>query len=96
MIARTETANAMGDGNYATMQENDVQQVDWVTAGDNPCPICQENEDASPINVGDSFPSGDDHEPAHPNCECYTQADTSSMDLSDISIWDGGDTSDGE
>ena len=91
MIARTETANAMGDGNYATMQENGITQVEWITAGDNPCVICQENEDASPINVGDQFPSGDDHEPAHPNCECYTQAVTDDINLDDISIWDGSD-----
>lgn len=95
MIARTETANAMGDANTAVYTENDINMVDWVTAGDNPCIICQDNEDASPIDITqDTFPSGDTHEPAHPNCECYTQADTSSIDLSSISIWDGGDSTD--
>lgn len=90
MIARTETANAMGSGNLATMQENNVEQIEWVTAGGNPCPICQDNEDASPIDVGDSFPSGDDSEPAHPNCECYTQGvlvDPEDIDFDNI--WEG-------
>lgn len=89
MIAITETAQAMGSGNFATLIENNIPQYSWVTAGPNPCIICDENADASPINVGDTFPSGDQHEPAHIRCECYTEADLSSIDLTSFNIWDG-------
>lgn len=41
----------------------------WETDGD-PCPICQENEDAGWILADEAFPSGDDEPLAHPNCYC--------------------------
>lgn len=87
MIARTETANAMGDGNLASMKENGVQMKSWVTAGSDPCETCIENESASPIPVDQSFPSGEESEPAHPNCECYTEGEE--INLESISIWPG-------
>lgn len=87
VISRTETANAMGAGNYASMVENGVQTKHWVTAGASVCPICQGNADQGSIPVNDSFDSGDDYEPAHPNCECYTEADE--IDLESIDIWGG-------
>lgn len=87
VIARTETAQAMGSANLATMQENGVATKHWVTAGANICPTCEGNADQGSISVNDSFSSGDDSEPAHPNCECYTEADE--IDLDSIDIWDG-------
>lgn len=87
VISRTETAQAMGAGNYASMVENGVQSKHWVTAGASVCAICQGNADQGSIPVDASFDSGDDYEPAHPNCECYTEADE--IDLESIDIWDG-------
>lgn len=87
VIARTETAQAMGSANLATMQENGVQTKHWVAAGSHVCEICQGNVDDGSIGVNDSFSSGDDSEPAHPNCECYTEADE--IDLDSIDIWGG-------
>jgi len=34
------------------------------------CEMCQENADAGWIDMDDTFPSGDDEPPAHPNCDC--------------------------
>lgn len=87
MIARTESANAMGDANNAAMVENGVQTKIWVAAGGNPDEECQNNEDDGEIPLDQSFSSGDDHEPAHPNCECYV--DAGEIDLGSISIWEG-------
>lgn len=87
IISRTEVAQAMGSGNLATMQENGVQTKHWVVAGNSVCPICQANADQGSIPVNESFDSGDDSEPAHPNCECYTEADE--IDLDSIDIWNG-------
>ncbi len=41
----------------------------WVT-DDNPCPICQANDDAGVIELDDDFPSGDPCPTANPSCEC--------------------------
>jgi len=87
MISRTETAQAMGSANLATMKENGVTTKHWVAAGSNVCAICQGNVDDGSIPVDGVFSSGDDSEPAHPRCECYTEADE--IDLDSISIWDG-------
>lgn len=86
-IARTETARAMGEGNYNAMVQNGVQTKRWVLAGSKPCEICQPNADDGYIPIDQAFSSGDDYEPAHPNCECYTEA--GEIDLDSIDIWDG-------
>lgn len=65
MIANTETARAMTTQSLSDYQQAGVGQVDWLAEGD-ACPDCQENEDASPINLGDDWPNGDP--PVHPNC----------------------------
>lgn len=86
-IARTETARAMGEGNYNAMTQNGVQRKKWVLAGSKPCEICQPNADDGYINIDEAFSSGDMYEPAHPNCECYTEAEE--IDLDSFDIWDG-------
>ena len=58
----------------------------WVTTGA-PCEICADNESDGEIGIDESFSSGDDTEPAHPNCQCiveYTFADFTG------DIWSGG------
>jgi len=87
VIARTETAQAMGSANNATMIENGVQTKHWVLAGSNVCEICQGNADDGSMPVDEEFSSGDMNEPAHPRCECYTEADE--IDLDSVDIWDG-------
>jgi hypothetical protein len=87
MIARTESANALGQANLATMVENGVKTKSWVTAGGHPCEICEGNEEDGEIPVDQPFSSGDDSEPGHPNCECYTMGNE--IDLDSIDIWGG-------
>jgi len=87
MIARTESANAMGDANYAAAKENGAATHYWVVAGPG-CDYCDPNEDDGEIPIDEPFSSGDLSEPAHPNCECYTQA--GEIDLDSIDIWSGG------
>lgn len=69
MIARTESANAWGNGQLESYRSNDVTQVEWIF-GSGPCSsgICEE-ADGQTVNIGDDFPGVDvSSEPAHPNC----------------------------
>lgn len=70
MIARTETARAVSIATRDEYETNNVQQVEWIFGEEGVCDICSENADASPIGIGDTFPSGDAEPPAHPNCMC--------------------------
>ena len=67
-IAQTEMSRAVTIAARELYVESGVELVSWLTA--DPCDICQENEDVSPIPIEDSFPSGDTEPPAHPNCVC--------------------------
>jgi SPP1 gp7 family putative phage head morphogenesis protein len=71
VIARTEIARATVQGNVAGFKESGlVKGLVWnVTADDNLCPICEDN-DGEEVELGESFPSGDEMPPAHPNCQC--------------------------
>jgi SPP1 gp7 family putative phage head morphogenesis protein len=66
MIARTEVARAMTTASLDTYAENGIGQKEFLTS--DPCPECQENEDAGAIATDDDFPNGDP--PVHPNCQC--------------------------
>lgn len=68
MIAQTEMSRAVSVANLEMYMDSGVELVEWLTA--DPCDECQENEDVSPIGIGDTFPSGDTEPPAHPNCVC--------------------------
>jgi SPP1 gp7 family putative phage head morphogenesis protein len=67
VIARTETARAICDSNVSNYRENGVEQMQWITA--DPCDVCAEN-DGEIVNIGDTFSTGDEYPPAHPNCVC--------------------------
>ena len=68
MIARTETARASSIAARNTYETSGVEYVEWLVAEG--CDDCKENEDASPIPIDATFPSGDSEPPAHPNCMC--------------------------
>ena len=68
IIAQTETSRAMSVASRNAYEEAQVDMVEWLVAEG--CELCQENADASPIGIGDTFPSGDSEPPAHPNCMC--------------------------
>lgn len=67
-IAQTEMSRAVAVASRELYEESGVELVEWLVA--DPCDLCQENADVSPIGIGDTFPSGDTEPPAHPNCVC--------------------------
>lgn len=73
LIASTEIANANSMGalqGYKSAEDLGINiQKQWIP-DTNPCETCQENADEGPIDLDDTFPSGDDAPTAHPNCEC--------------------------
>jgi hypothetical protein len=68
MIAQTETSRAMSVASRNAYEDAQVEMVEWLLAEG--CDECQENADASPIGIDDTFPTGDSEPPAHPNCMC--------------------------
>lgn len=83
VISRTEMARSMSVATRDTYETAGIEQVEWLVADG--CDICQENADASPLGIDETFPSGDSEPPAHPNCECalapyYDLTDTSTSD----------------
>lgn len=70
VIARTETADAIGKGSLQAFQSQGFEGKRWVTAGDSlVCPICASNSGAV-RRLHESFPSGHDAPPPHPRCRC--------------------------
>lgn len=78
LIANTEigTANSQGalDG-YKSARDIGINIKKVWVADEDPCIECQENDDAGPIDLDDTFPSGDDSPLAHPGCECVLTAE---------------------
>lgn len=88
-IANTEANQAMSSAQQAFLVENGFKTKQWVGAGPNTCPYCQQNEDDGPIPLEETFSSGDLHPPGHPGCECYEDAGEP-IDLESIPVlWDG-------
>jgi SPP1 gp7 family putative phage head morphogenesis protein len=72
MIARTEMRLANGQGALGGLiAAGNVSKKVWITQEDDSVSEeCEENADEGPIDIDDDFPSGDQTEPAHPNCRC--------------------------
>ena len=72
VVARTETAYALGQGQKGAARAQGKDEKRWLTVGgiDDACLM---NEQAGWIGIGDNFPSGDDTVPQHPNCRCVVQ-----------------------
>jgi hypothetical protein len=73
-IARTESAFAHSRGamnGYRETSNHFKMKMEklWSIA-EEACDECIENNDAGWIPLDDTFPSGDDASPAHPNCRC--------------------------
>ena len=73
VIAATEVSRA----NSMAAQESYQAAADagvpvkkrWLAEADC-CDVCSANQAAGPIDLDDTFPSGDDTPPGHPNCRC--------------------------
>jgi hypothetical protein len=75
MIAVTEVAEAWEETSYRVLQEQEFEYVIWIDSQDErTCEICIGNAAAGPVRVGEPFPSGDLHPPAHPLDRCATGA----------------------
>jgi hypothetical protein len=96
LIAYTEVANANGQGKLQGWREGGssagltLMKVWQTTNDENECQDCADNAAQGPIGVDDDFQSGDDAEPAHPNCQCVTYVEI--VDSADQS--EGGDEAD--
>jgi hypothetical protein len=78
MIARTETAKALGQGQKGAAIAQGRDEKRWTTSGDVD-DICLENESVGWIGISDVFPSGEDTVPAHPNCRCVVRYRTKEL-----------------
>jgi len=71
MIARTETANAYTRASILAYQESGVvDQVQWLTAGDDLVSDLCASLSGKAVNAGDEFAPGIVGPPSHPNCRC--------------------------
>ena len=68
VTARTETARALVQANIDQYKAENVSLLEWL-GGDACTEICEQNVGVI-VAIGDTFPSGDDYPPAHPNCVC--------------------------
>jgi len=72
VIARTETARALGQGQKGAAIAQGRDEKRWINSGDiaDAGEWCVVNTDAGWIPAPDPFPSGVDTIPQHPNCRC--------------------------
>lgn len=73
MIARTELANAHAEGGLLAardLQDAGLAMEKLWLVNEPEDDACISNGDAGWLRIDDSFPSGDERPPAHPNCEC--------------------------
>jgi len=71
LIARTETADALGQAFEDRGKEMGIEAKEWITAGDDKVSDgCLENERAGVIPFNDAFPSGHMRPPRFPGCRC--------------------------
>ena len=72
MIARTETATALGDGAMLAAKTQGRDEKMWVTQGDDAVDRspCRANSIQGWIKMTEPFQSGHDTIPAHPRCRC--------------------------
>lgn len=74
VIARTETARALGQGQKGAAIAQGRDEKRWTTSADElVSDDCRENENAGWIPTADTFPSGVDTVPQHPNCRCIVR-----------------------
>lgn len=86
MTAWTELNRATSAAAQAEYLAEGMTSNEWMNARDQRvCPRCKANEDAGPVPIGEPFPSGDAHPPAHPRCRCGLLPVLDGVELGD---WD--------
>jgi len=82
VIANTEMRDAMSQGEDAVQRARGARFKSWSTSGDGKVSLtCELNEAQGPIPIDDSFQSGDDLTPGHPDCRCSIIYSTSNEQL---------------
>lgn len=71
LIAKTETANSLGEAFIDRGKAMGITAKEWITIGDDRVSDgCRENEGAGVIPFNQAFPSGDMRPPRFPGCRC--------------------------
>jgi SPP1 gp7 family putative phage head morphogenesis protein len=74
VVARTETAYALGEGQLTAAKVQGRDEKRWRTQGDAlVSDECMGNERVGWISIADTFPSGVSAIPQHPNCRCVVR-----------------------
>ena len=74
LVARTETAKALGGGKKKAAEDQGNDEKRWITAGDADVSLeCRGNSGMGWIPIGVRFSGGVDTIPQHPNCRCVVQ-----------------------
>ena len=81
VIARTETARALGVGVKEAAVHQGRDEKRWVTQGDDDVSDdCRDNENDGWIPIANTFASGIDTIPQHPNCRCNVRYRTAELE----------------
>ncbi len=92
-VARTETARALGEGRLDVAKELGHDQKRWFTQGDEHVDSpCSQNAAQGWISTSETFQSGNETVPQHPNCRCnvITRNDPDRVDrlgMSEVRCW---------
>ena len=85
VVARTETAQALGVGQLKAAEVQGRDQKRWITQGDAlVSDECMMNEGVGWIPIADSFASGVSTIPQHPNCRCNVRYRTKELHDPDL------------
>lgn len=70
-IAKTELKSAGSNGNLEGWKASGLKmKKSWALGATDACEVCEGNASEGDIPLDDSFSSGDETAPAHPNCDC--------------------------
>lgn len=73
-VAGQEAQEVYGSGQMRAIKRAGYNTSFWVTVGDERvCGVCDENEAAGQVKVGEKFPSGHASSPAHVGCRCWLE-----------------------
>lgn len=71
LVERLAADATVGAFSRAAVQATPGAPLRWVVDDDGgPCPDCYDNALAGPTSGGDTYPTGQEHPPAHPGCRC--------------------------
>lgn len=80
LVARTETATALGQGQKGAAKAQGRNEKHWVTSGDDlVSEECELNESDGWIATSSIFTGGVDTVPQHPNCRCVVRYRTAAL-----------------